>query len=164
MPHSLVKTQVDARITAHTVELFHGGQRIAAHPRSLVRGAHTTLTAHMPRAHQAHQQWSPQRLLRWAARIGPDTHRVVDRLLADKPHPEQGYRSCLGLLSLQKLYGPARLEAACGRALILDSPTRRSVDTILKAGLDRLEPAPDQPQLPLSAPVHENLRGADYYK
>ena len=164
-PHSLVKTQLDARITAHAVELFYRGRRVAAHARSLQHGAQTTLTAHMPRSHQAHQQWSPQRLLQWAARIGPDTHRVVDHLLAHKPHPEQGYRSCLGLLSLQKLYGPGRLEAACGRALILGSPTRRSVDTILKAGLDRLEPAPDQPQLPLStAAMHENLRGADYYK
>ena len=167
VPHALVKCQLDARITLHTVELFQRGRRVAAHARSLQIGAQTIVTAHMPRAHQAHRQWSPSGLLQWAARIGPDTHRVVAHLLTDKPHPEQGYRSCLGLLGLHKLYGPQRLEASCLRALNLGSPTRHSIDTILKTGLDRVEltveQAPDQ--LPLPLPVnHANLRGANYYK
>lgn len=163
VPHALVKSQLDARITVHTVELFQRGRRVAAHARSLLHGVHTTVVEHMPRAHQAHLEWSPQRLLQWAAKIGADTHRVVDHLLAHKPHPEQGYRSCLGLLNLHKLYGQGRLEAACGRALSLGSPTRSSVQAILKSGLDRIPETPDQ--LPLSLPVsHQNLRGADYYK
>jgi transposase len=163
VPHALAKSQLEARITLHTVELFHRRRRVASHARSLAHGAYTTLLVHMPRSHQAHLQWSPQRLLQWAARIGPDTHRVVDHLLAHKPHPEQGYRSCLGLMNLHKLHGQDRLEAACGRALSLGSPTRLSIAAILKAGLDRVPETPDQISLPLPA-SHENLRGADYYK
>lgn len=163
VPHSLVKSQLDARITVHTVELFQRNQRVASHARSLVHGGYTTVIDHLPRAHQAHLQWSPQRLLKWAARIGPNTHRVVDHLLAHKPHPEQGYRSCLGLLSLHKRYGHERLEVACGRALNLGSCTRHSVKTILEAGLDRIPEISNQPPLPLTV-SHENLRGADYYK
>ncbi|CAN5132857.1 IS21-like element ISPsy14 family transposase [soil metagenome] len=163
VPHALVKCQLDARITLHTVELFQRGRRVASHPRSYQSGDYSTTIAHMPRAHQAHRQWSPAALLQWAARIGPNTHHVVNHLLTHKPHPEQGYRSCLGILNLHKLYGPQRLEAACGRALNLGSPTRHSIDAILKSGLDRAEVAPDQHQLPLPA-KHENLRGAGYYK
>jgi transposase len=163
VPHALVKCQLDARITLHTVELFQRGRRVAGHARSYQSGDYSTTIAHMPRAHQAHRQWSPAALLQWAARIGPNTHHVVNHLLTHKPHPEQGYRSCLGILNLHRLYGPQRLEAACGRALNLGSPTRHSIDAILKSGLDRTEVAPDQHQLPLPA-QHENLRGAGYYK
>jgi len=163
VPHELARRQLDARITAHTVEVFHQGQRVASHPRSLVRGACTTTSEHMPRSHQAHSEWTPARFLFWANGIGPNTHRLVDHLLASKPHPEQGYRSCLGLLSLSKSYGPSRLEAACARALALGSPTRRSVEGMLKSGADRLEPVAEADQLALPA-MHDNVRGAQYYR
>jgi transposase len=128
--------------------------------RSYQRGAHTTLAEHMPKAHRAHAEWSPRRLLEWGARIGPNTAAVVDYQLTHKPHPEQGYRACLGLLALARQYGETRLEAACARAVALGSLTRRSVRSILIRGLDRLAPqAPEAAALP----PHENLRGPDYY-
>ena len=105
----------DARLTATTVEVFHRGQRIAAHARSHLRGRHTTDPAHMPKAHQQHLEWSPSRLIAWGRTIGPHTAALVEAILADRPHPEQGYRSCLGILRLAKRYGDARLEQACAR-------------------------------------------------
>jgi Mu transposase-like protein len=108
--------RVDVRVTATAVEVFHRGQRVAAHRRSVAPGHHTTLPEHMPKAHQAHATWRPSRFVDWATTIGPQTAALVTAILADRPHPEQGYRSCLGILRLAKRYDPARLEAACGRA------------------------------------------------
>ena len=161
VPHPLLHERLEARITATGVELFHHGQRVAAHARSFVRGKPTTCPAHMPKAHQAHAEWQPSRFIRWAATIGPQTAALVAAILADRPHPEQGYRSCLGILRLAKRYDPARLEAACARALAAGARSYRHVDAILKRGLDRAAAAD-----PVAAPVtvpHENIRGRDYY-
>ena len=128
VPHALVQTAVDVRLTALTVEIFQRGQRVAAHLRSAARGHHTTVTAHMPLAHQRHRDWSPARLIAWAATVGPQTAAFVEALLTDRPHPEQGYRSCLGILRLAKRDGAGRLEAACARALAAGArsvPARR---------------------------------------
>jgi len=162
VPHSLVRQEVWARITRHGVEILHGGRRVAAHARSRLKGKHTTVAEHMPAAHRAHMEWTPGRLLNWGASIGPSTAAIVKYQLTNKPHPEMGYRACLGLLSLERKYSRARLEAACQRALAIGSPTRRSVLSILEAGLDQ------QPALPITltewhAPEHENVRGPDYY-
>jgi len=160
VPHALVGREVEVRYTAATVECFHRSVRVASHVRSYQRGAHTTLAEHMPKSHRAHAEWSPRRLLEWGARIGPNTAAVVDYQLTHKPHPEQGYRACLGLLALARHYGETRLEAACARAVALGSLTRRSVRSILIRGLDRVTTqAPETAALPL----HENLRGPDYY-
>jgi transposase len=164
VPHTLVPLheRVDVRVTATAVEVFHRGQRVAAHRRSFAPGHHTTLTEHMPKAHQAHATWRPSRFVDWATTIGPQTAALVRAILADRPHPEQGYRSCLGILRLAKRYDPARLEAACGRALAAGARSYRHVDAILKRGLDRGDTAG-----PTAAPsepvVHENIRGRDYY-
>src|SRR5712691_11510970 len=115
VPYTLLHEHVDACLTATTVEIFHRGQRVAAHLRSPVRGTHTTDPAHMPKAHQRHLEWTPSRLIDWARTIGSQTAALVEAILADRPHPEQGYRSCLGILRLAKRYGPERLEAACAR-------------------------------------------------
>ena len=163
VPYALLHEHVDACLTATTVEIFHRGQRVAAHRRSSVRGQHTTDPAHMPKAHQRHLEWSPSRLIDWARTIGPQTAALVQAILADRPHPEQGYRSCLGILRLVKRYGPARLEAACARAVAVDARSYRHVDSILKHGLDRLAPPAAAPQLTLT-PVHEHVRGRDYYQ
>jgi transposase len=164
VPHGLLHEQVDARLTATTVELFHRSQRVAAHLRSYVRGTHTTDPAHMPKAHQHHLEWTPSRFVTWARTRGPQTAALVEAILADRPHPEQGYRSCLGILRLAKRYGDARLEAACARAVAVGARSYRHVDSILKHGLDRLErPATGSPQLTLS-PAHEHLRGPAYYQ
>ena len=100
VPHALVHEKVDVRVSALTVEIFHRGQRVAAHLCSFVRGAHTTDPAHMPKAHLAHREWSPSRLIAWARTVGPQTAALVEAILASRPHPEQGYRSCLGILRL----------------------------------------------------------------
>ena len=163
VPHPLVHALVDVRLTATTVEIFHRGTRLVVHTRSAIPGRHTTVAAHLPHAHRAHQEWSPSRLRRWGATIGPDTAALVDAILASWPHPEQGYRSCLGLLRLTKRYGAARVNAACARALAAGARSYRHVDAILKHGLDR-----QTVQLPLPASrsprVHAHLRGPAYYR
>jgi transposase len=111
-----------------TVELFHRGQRMAAH----VRGRHTTDPAHMPKAHQHYLEWAPSRFISWASTIGPQTAALVEAILADRPHPEQGYRPCLGILRLAKRDGDTRLEAACARAVAVGARSYRDVDSILK--------------------------------
>ena len=163
VPYALLHEHVDACLTATMVEIFHRGQRIAAHRRSAARGQHTTDPAHMPRAHQRHLEWTPSRLIDWARTIGAQTAALVAAILADRPHPEQGYRSCLGILRLAKRYGPARLEAACARAGAVEARSYRHVDSILKHGLDRLPGPQVAPQLTLT-PVHEHLRGSAYYQ
>jgi transposase len=163
VPYALIHERVDARVSATTVELFHRGQRVAAHLRDDTPGRHTTTPAHMPKAHQHHLEWTPSRLIHWAETIGSQTAALVRAILADRPHPEQGYRSCLGLLRLSRRDGAARLEAACTRAMTVGIRSYRHVDSILKHGLDRLPlPEPAEP-LPL-APVHEHVRGRDYYQ
>lgn len=168
VPHSLVRQELEARITGATVELLFRGSRVACHARNTKRGAHTTVAEHMPAAHRAHLEWSPQRLLDWAHDIGPNTHCIVERQLTGKPHPEMGYRACLGLLSLARQYGKERLEAACARAVSLGAPNRRSVANILKAGLDS-KPLPVTPADQQAAqddwvsPFHDNVRGSSYY-
>jgi transposase len=163
VPYALIHEHVDARLTATTVEIFHRGQRVAAHRRSPVRGRHTTDPAHMPKAHQRHLEWTPSRLIDWARTIGPQTAALVEAILADRPHPEQGYRSCLGILRLAKGYGPERLEAASTRAVAVGARSYRHVDAMLKHGLDRLGGPAASPPLTLT-PVHEHLRGRDYYQ
>jgi transposase len=160
VPSALTRREVEARLTASTVEVFYAGKRVAAHPRSTRHGSHTTESSHMPASHRAHLEWTPGRFLIWAASIGPSTRELVHHLLENRPHPEMGYRSCLGLLSLAKRYGEARLEVACQRALLLGAPSRLSVVSILKQGLDR-QPLVEIEQVG-PALVHENLRGAAY--
>ncbi len=161
--HSLVQELVEARLTSTTVEIFRGGQRVASHLRSHVRAAHTTIPEHMPKSHRQHLEWTPSRIIGWAATIGPQTKTLVEAILADRPHPEQGYRSCLGILRLAKRYGDVRLEAAASRALAAGARSYRHVDSILKNGLDRLAPPlPFTPARVISN--HENVRGRDYYQ
>ena len=150
-------------MSATTVAVFHRGTRVALHTRSGVPGRHTTVAAHMPHAHRAHLEWSPSRLLRWAATIGPATAALVEAILASRPHPEQGYRSCLGLLRLEKRYGAARVNAACARALTAGARSYRHVDSILRHGLDRQA---TQLALPASRSlgVHAHVRGPAYYQ
>lgn len=162
-PHSLVHEELEARFTTTTVELLHRGERVASHVRSYRRGSHTTVAAHMPKVHQKHLEWSPSRIIHWASSIGPKTKALVEAILAERRHPEQGYRSCLGILRLAKRFGDARLEAACGRAGAVRARAYRHVESILKNGLDRL-PSPDEAaeeRAPLAA--HENIRGGGYY-
>ena len=167
MPFQLVGQKLEARITASTVELFHQGARVAAHARSMRRGQYTTDSAHMPSAHRQHREWSPSRLIAWAANtVGPSTAALVEAILADRPHPEQGYRSCLGIMRLARGYGAERLEAAAARALAARARSYKHVESILKHGLDRL-PSKAPRRSSSSAPpaaAHENIRGKDHYR
>ena len=160
VPHHLVGHEVEARFSAATVECFFNARRVAVHERSYQLGKHTTIPEHMPKAHQKHAEWSPSRLIHWAGTIGPSTQAVVTYQLTHKPHPEQGYRACLGLLALARVYGPERLEAAATRAVSIGSLTRHSVKSILERGLDRRSAnSADE----LALPPHENVRGPGYY-
>lgn len=159
VPHALVGYRLEARITANTVEVLHRGQRVAVHPR---HGSdnHSTLPEHMPMAHRKHHQWSPGRFMNWAQEIGPATLGVIRSQLENRPHPEHGYRACLGLLNLSRHYGRTRLEAACVRARDIGSPSYRSIASILKNGLDRVTTETAETA---ALPPHANVRGPDYY-
>jgi len=165
VPHHLVKQAVEVQASDNTIAIYSHGQRIASHPRSYRQGAHSTCPEHMPRSHRAMQEWSPERFLSWAADIGAETREVVSHLLQEKRHQEQNYRRILALLSNAKKYGRERLNNACGRALLINSPTRSSVESILKQGLDQvvLETPSNAVQEELSLDHHENVRGEDYY-
>jgi transposase len=119
VPYTLVKQQLDVRLTPHVVELLYKGKRVASHRRSTLKGRHSTVAAHMPKAHRQYAEWTPQRLIQWAANSGMATSRVVETILESRPHPQQGFRSCLGIMRLGKRYGAERLEAACRRALTI---------------------------------------------
>ena len=162
VPYQLVGERCDIRVTAGIVEVLHRGRRVSSHRRSAQQGRFTTLSEHMPEAHRRHAEWTPGRIVAWAARTGPATGALVDAIMASRPHPEQGFRSCLGIMRLGRRYGDERLEAAAARALAIRALSYRSVESILKNGLDGLP-------LPGSEPVttigdHANVRGAGYYE
>jgi transposase len=161
VPHALVRTSVELRVTATLVQCFSSNQRVACHALSHLRGRHTTVAEHMPASHRAHLEWTPQKLIDWGLRIGVSTAAVVTWQLEHRPHPEQGYRACLGMQRLARQYTPARLEAACTRALSIRSPNLQSVTSILKKGLDRQQVLPSTKPAVLTE--HENVRGPDYY-
>ena len=162
VPHTLVGHQLHARYTERTVELFHRGQRVASHVRSPLPGRHTTVTEHMPEKHRRFaEQWSPERFSRWAQTIGPATAALITQVLHTRRHPEQSYRSCLGILRLAKTYSDARLEAAAQRALTLGAHSVRSVESILKHRLDN-QPLHEASEPPLPDD-HDNLRGPSYF-
>lgn len=161
VPYQLVGEHCDARLSATTIELFHRGRRVASHVRSYVPGGYTTDPSHMPDSHRRHLEWPPARIVKWAERTGPNTGSLVTSILTSRPHPEQGYRSCLGIMRLADRWGSERLEGACGRALSAHALSYRSVESILKRGLDRQPPSMPAPANPV--PEHENVRGAAYY-
>lgn len=161
VPYTLVQEQVEVRLADSTVEVFHRGTRVSSHPRCYGKGQYITRAEHRPASHQKHLQWSPSRMIEWGQRIGPNTGKLVEHILTSRPHPEMGFRSCLGLTRLGKEYSEERLEAACARALALHTPKYQSVKSILQNGLDQAPltaPTPPEP-----AVMHENVRGAAYY-
>ena len=161
VPHPLVGQTLQARLTKHGVELLLRGQRVAAHARSNRRGGYTTVEAHMPAAHRAHLEWTPQRLIEWGQQIGMACGELITRLLQTFKHPEHGYRSCLGLLSLSRRYGKERLEAACERALALGTVRYRHVRDLLANNRDLLV---QEATAEWTSPAHANVRGPDYYQ
>jgi transposase len=162
--YQLVKEELDVRLSAGTVEMFRKGKRVASHVRSRKKGGFTTLREHMPASHRHYAEWTPERLVRWAEETGGQTAGVITAILASRPVPQQGFRSCLGIMNLGKSYGKERLEAACGRALALGTTSYKSIQSILKTGLDS-QPLPGQTDKQLELPIdHENIRGPGYYR
>ena len=152
---------MEARFTGTTVEIFHKGTRVASHAVSAVRNRHTTTPEHMPSAHRRYAEWTPARMMGAAAEVGPAAVAMFEAIMKGKPHPEQGFRSCLGIISLVKSYRAARVEAACRRGNHVGSATYGSIASILKHGLDKAfaqEATPDTPPL-----RHDNIRGPDTY-
>jgi transposase len=161
VPHALVRQPVEARISASTVEILFKGKRVASHAKASKRASYVTVAEHMPAAHRAHAQWSPSKLIAWGERVGPATGKLIERLLAERPHPEMGYRAVLGLMRLGREHGNARLEAAWERALAIGAPRYKSVASILKT---KLESAPTQADASAwTSPMHAHVRGPDYY-
>lgn len=161
VPYSAVREEVWVRATTTVVEVLMAGKRLASHRRSRERGRHTTVPEHMPSAHRAHVEWTPSRILGWAEKTGPATRALCEAILTDRPHPEQGYRSCLGILRLGKRFGPERLEAASARANRARARSYRHVESILKKGLDRMPLETETTNDALIA--HENVRGPSEY-
>jgi len=161
LPYSLAHQEVEVHLTAETIEVLHRGVRGNFPCPSYETGKATTLTGHMPKAHQKYSGRTPSSLMEDAARIGPATGQLVEAILATKRHPEMGYRSCPGILRLAKIYPAERMEAAARRALRARAYNYQSMESILRNQLDRL-PLPGSPSVPPS-PEHENIRGADYF-
>ena len=158
VPFRLLREEVEARSTATMVEIFHRGKLVATHRRSLRLHKPTTVADHMPSSHRRYRDWTHERILREAAAIGDDAAALVEIILRSRPHPEQGFRSCIGILRLAKRYDAERLDAACARALALGTRSYSSVAAILKNAQERKQTNPEQPSL-----FHENIRGSSYY-
>ena len=161
VPYQLAGQKLEAHYTATTVEILQGGKRVASHERSFAAYQHTTIGEHMPKSHRAHLEWTPSRMIHWGETVGTATAQLVRTVLESRPHPEMGYRACLGILRLGKTYSNERLEAASQRALQLGACSYQSLKSILQRSLDR------QPALEVETskpgPQHENLRGPHYY-
>jgi len=162
VPYQLTGEAVEIRASATTIEIFHRGIRVASHQRSTTPYQATTSHEHRPKAHQRYLEWTPSRLIEWAQTVGPATAELFEKIMATKPHPEMGFRSCLGVLRLGKQYSLVRVEAAARRAVTLRACSYQSVKSILERELDRL---------PLETPVaerrsvdHPNIRGAEYFE
>jgi transposase len=137
IPHNLVHQEVEARITQKTVEIFLRGKRAASHLRSTLPHRPTTIPELMPSSHRRYRDWTHERIRSEAAKVGPDAETLIDVILRSRPHPEQGFRSAIGILGLVKRYGQERVDAACARALLLNARSYKSVAAILKKGTDR---------------------------
>ena len=162
VPYQLVKEEVDLRLTAATVEALYKGKRVASHKRAYGKGVYITNDAHRPDSHKRYLEWNPSRIIRWAKTVGPNTAMMSRRIMELGPHPEQGFRSCMGLISLSRHYSPERLEAACHRAIALGAFSYKSVKSILQNNVDGFPMEEDEQEKP--PPIdHCNIRGPQYY-
>lgn len=163
-PYKYRHYKLDLRITRKTIECFYKSKRIAIHQRQYRKG-YTTVKEHMPKSHQAYAEWTPERLVHWANETGGETAQLITNMLAARPHPQQAFRACLGVMRLGKSYGSDRLELAAKRANHIGSCRYKSIESILKKGLDQ-QPLPDDRENEATekiATTHQHIRGADYY-
>jgi transposase len=161
VPYRFARSEVEVRLTPRAVEIFLKGERIAAHLRASGNHRHTTVSEHMPSSHRRYADWTVERIRREAASIGPATAALCELILEHRPHPEQGFRACLGIVRLVRPFGADRLEAAATRAIEIGTLTYGSVRSILDNKLDRQTPQPPPANgVPL---LHPNIRGPRYY-
>jgi transposase len=160
VPCSHARREVEARLTVRTVEIFLGGERIAVHQRGSSNGHHTTVAEHMPPSHRAMAEWTPIKIRSEAARIGPMLALLVEKIIESRKHPQQAYRSCIGILRLERRFGAARLEAAALRALEIQARSYPSIKSILEKRLDQAAVTSPPAHEPIQ---HDNIRGPTYY-
>ena len=163
VPYALARQKLWARITERSVEVFHKGKRVACHPRAPGNRRHTTIPEHMPSSHRRYAGWTHQRIRSQAGATGPNTAALVELILKSRPHPEQGFRSSIGILRLAKTHGTLRLEAACERALEIGARSYSSVASILRNNLDRQKPSPSKRAAEEPVIDHPNIRGPQYF-
>jgi transposase len=161
VPYQLAGSVVEVRLTNSVVEVFSQHHRVASHLRSYAKGRHVTDSAHMPDSHRRYLEWTPGRIVAWAEKNGPSTAAFIEALMASRPHPEQGFRSALGVMRLAKKFSPERLEAACERGLALRSFSYKSIESMLSHGLDQ---RPLRAVSPRTHVAHRNIRGPNYYQ
>lgn len=165
VPYTSVKKELDVRFTSKTVEIFFKSKRIASHMRGYHKNRYTTIVEHMPKAHQQYAEWTPERIINWAGKIGESTEQLMREIVTSRAHPQQGFRSCLGILRLGKSYGDQRLEAACERALSIGALNYKSIESILKNKLDqKAVPSNESEKTSITCQMHEYVRGGDYFK
>jgi transposase len=161
IPFQLIHERLDIRLTGTTVEAFHKGVRVAANVWSQIKDGYTTLPDHMPPSHRFYAEWNPARFIQWAGKTGELTAWLVEEILNTRPYPEQGYKTCLGIINLTRDYEPDRVEAAARRALKFKTCSYQSMKAILASGLDQQDN--QQPALP-GLLLHQNIRGQEYYQ
>ena len=161
VPWKYKRKQVKVIYTAAVVEVYYKNTRIAFHKRERRRNGYTTVKEHMPSHHRLYAEWSPQRLINWGASIGPNTKQMIEGVLQTRKHPEQAFKVCLGLLNLTRHYGAGRLERACERALQFHHFSYKFVRNVLEKNLDKVQ---EEESMQQTFPVHENIRGKDYYE
>jgi len=163
VPYTLIKKTLDVRYTHHTIEAFYQGKRVASHLRNAKKGSFTTVLEHMPKAHQEYAKWTPERILRWANQSGKCTAELAEKIIESRRHPQQGFRSCLGVMRLGESYGKDRLELACRRALMIGAYSYKSVLSILQHNLDR-HVLTELKTTSVTEQHHEYVRGQDYFQ
>ena len=162
VPFQLLHEKLDIRLTATTIEAFRKGGRVAAHVQSYINGGYTTLKEHMPPEHRAYAEWNPSRFINWAGKTGTATARLVEKLMTGRAYLEQAYKACMGIIHLSQHYEPERVEAAAERALQYNACSYRSMKAILAVGLDHQAKRENSGQMRL--PLHQNIRGKEYYQ
>jgi transposase len=164
VPYELIKDEVELRITTTIIEVFYGGKRFASHARNYNKSGATTCLEHMPKSHQKYADWSPERMLNRALKIGPSTYDLVQHIMKHNPRPEQRYTTCVGIIRLAKKYSEERLESACKRSLQLGVTTRKSVSSILAKSLDKISIQDEEECRGDISFIHANIRGSAYYE
>jgi hypothetical protein len=133
VPYRFARAEVEARLTVRDVEIFYRGERIAVHLRMSGNHKHTTISEHMPSSHRRYAGWTIERIREDARKIGPATAALCEQILEARPHPEQGYRACLGVVRLAGPYGPERVEAAHPRSALLPLKETATCSNILRS-------------------------------